>query len=115
MPINSKQKGNTKINSRAKGTQGEREFAKLLQKFGYFNARRGVQYSGANGDADVIGGPEGFHFEIKRVERLNIYDAVDQSKRDARDGEKPVVAHRKNRREWLITMPADVFFGIIKK
>ena len=104
MPINSKQKGNT----------GEREFAKLLQKYGY-KARRGQQFSGANGDPDVVTDLEGFHFEVKRVERLNIYDAVDQSKRDARDGEKPIVAHRKNRREWLITMPADVFFGIIKK
>ena len=104
MPINSKQKGNI----------GEREFAKLLRKFGYLSARRGQQFTGIHGDADVVGGPEGFHFEIKRVERLNIYDAVEQSKRDARDGEKPVVAHRKNRKEWLITMPADVFFEVIK-
>lgn len=101
------------INSKNKGRVGEAEFAKLLQKHGYLKARRSVQYCGANGDADVIGGPEGFHFEVKRVEKLNIYSAVEQSKRDARDGEKPVVAHRKNRKEWLITMPADVFFEII--
>lgn len=100
------------INSKLKGNEGEREFAKLCQKFGY-KARRGQQFSGINGDADIVGGPDGFHFEVKRVERLNIYSAVEQSKRDARDGEKPVVAHRKNRKEWLITMPADVFFEII--
>ena len=101
------------INSKLKGNEGEREFAKLCQKFGYKGARRSVQYCGINNDADVVGGPEGFHFEVKRVEKLNIYSAVEQSKRDARDGEKPVVAHRKNRKEWLITMPADVFFEII--
>lgn len=105
----------TKINSKLKGCEGEREFAKLLQKFGYEDAKRGQQFCGINGDADVVGGPEGFHFEIKRVERLNIYDAVEQSKRDAREGEKAIVAHRKNRREWLITMTADSFFEILKE
>lgn len=101
------------INSKEKGKRAEIEFSKILQKFGYEGARRSVQYCGINNDADVVGGPEGFHFEVKRVEKLNIYSAVEQSKRDARDGEKPVVAHRKNRKEWLITMPADVFFEII--
>lgn len=59
-----------------------------------------------NGDADVVGLP-GVHIECKRVERLNIYDAIEQSKNDARDGENPVVMHRRNRKEWLVTMPLD--------
>ena len=49
----------------------------------------------------------GVHIECKRVERLNIYDAIEQSKNDARDGENPVVMHRRNRKEWLVTMPLD--------
>lgn len=90
------------INSREKGKAGERELASVLRAFGY-DARRGQQFSGANGDADVIGLPK-IHIECKRVERLNIQDAYDQSQHDARDGELPVVMHRKNNCSWLVTM-----------
>lgn len=90
-------------NSRAKGAKGERELARKLREYGY-DCRRGQQYSGANGDADVVG-LDGIHIECKRVERLNIEDAVAQAKRDAREGELPAVFHRKNNHEWLVTMP----------
>lgn len=102
------------MNSRQKGKRGELEFARLLRDHGFADARRGQQYSGANGDADVIG-IDGLHFEVKRVEKLNLQDAIDQAKRDARTGEIPVVAHRKNNCEWLITLPADDFFEMIKE
>ena len=101
------------MNSRQKGKRGELEFARLLRDHG-FDARRGQQYSGANGDADVIG-VDGLHFEVKRVEKLNLQDACDQARRDARPGEIPVVAHRKNNCPWLITLPADDFFEMIKE
>ena len=42
------------MNSRQKGARGERELASKLREYGY-NTRRGQQYSGANGDADVVG------------------------------------------------------------
>lgn len=89
-------------NSRAKGARGERELAHVLQEYGY-ETRRGQQFSGANGDADVVGLPN-IHIECKRVERLNIENAMKQSSRDARDGEVPVVMHRKDRNIWLVTM-----------
>ena len=82
------------INSRQKGAKGERELASILKGYGY-PCRRGQQYCGANGDADVVGLPE-IHIECKRVERLNLYEAVDQSKRDAKKEELPAVFHRKN-------------------
>lgn len=90
------------MNSRDKGKRGERELAKVLSENGY-DCRRGQQYSGANGDADVIG-LEGVHIECKRVEKLNIYEAMYQSIGDARDSETPVVMHRKNKKPWLVTM-----------
>ena len=90
------------MNSRNKGKRGELEAAHLLQDYGY-DARRGQQFSGANGDADVVGLPH-IHLEVKRVEKLNIDEALDQSVRDARDDVKPVVLHRKNRTEWKVTM-----------
>lgn len=90
------------MNSRDKGKRGELEAAHLLQSYGY-DTRRGQQFSGANGDADVVGLPH-VHLEIKRVEKLNIDDALSQSVRDAREDEVPVVMHRKNRTDWKITL-----------
>lgn len=95
------------MNSRNKGAAGERELAAKLREYGY-QCRRGQQYSGANGDADVIGLP-GVHIECKRVEKLNLYDAMLQSARDANDGEIPAVFHRKNNREWIVTLRLDDF------
>lgn len=90
------------INSRRKGAVGEREIALTLREYGY-DVHRAAQYCGKNGDADIYGLPH-IHAEIKRVERLNIHDAMDQSRRDARDKEIPVVMHRKNHTKWLVTM-----------
>lgn len=90
------------MNSRNKGKRGELEVAHLLKKYGY-DARRGQQYAGSNGDPDVVGLPD-IHLEVKRVEKLNIDNALSQSIRDARDEEVPIVMHRKNRTEWKITM-----------
>lgn len=89
-------------NSRRKGKEGELELARILREYGY-EARRGQQYSGASGDADVIGLP-GVHIEVKRVENLNIDAAMEQAQRDARAGERPVVIHRKNGKKWKVTM-----------
>lgn len=93
------------MNSRTKGAAGERELAKRLREYGY-DCRRGQQYCGANGDADVIGLP-GIHIECKRVERLNIDDAMLQAARDRREGEYPAVFHRKNNGKWMVTMLLD--------
>ena len=97
-------------NSRAKGARGERELAAVLREYGYAT-RRGQQYSGANGDPDVIGVP-GLHIECKRVEQLNIGKAMEQSMDDARAGEIPVVMHKKNRKPWLVTLPLTCFMEI---
>lgn len=98
------------MNSRQKGARGERELSSKLREYGY-ECRRGQQYSGANGDADVIG-LDGIHIECKRVERLNLDDAMAQSKRDARENEIPTVMHRKNNSEWLVTLRLEDFMKI---
>lgn len=46
------------------------------------------------------------HIEVKRVERLNILEAMTQAIRDAdrfQDG-APAVFHRRSRSLWLVTM-----------
>lgn len=100
------------VNSREKGASFERKLAKILKEYGY-ECRRGQQYCGANGDADVIGLP-GIHIEAKAVERLNIYDAMNQSISDARDGELPAVFHKKNRKKILVTMTLDDWMKLYK-
>lgn len=103
------------VNSRAKGKRGELEFAKELRELGFADARRGQQYCGANGDADVVGVP-GVHWEIKRVERgLDLYAALSQSERDARPGELPHVAHRKNGKKWLVTVDLETWEKLYAK
>lgn len=101
------------MNSRQKGASGERELAKVLRSHG-FETRRGQQYCGSNGDADVVGLP-GVHIECKRVERLNLEDAMAQSGADAREGEIPVVMHRKNNCKWLVTLSLDDFMTLYKE
>jgi Holliday junction resolvase len=93
------------MNSKQKGARGERELRDELRKHGY-NASRSVQYCGANGDSDVVG-LQGIHIEVKRVEKLNIEDAMKQAIADAKEENKPAVFHRKNNKKWLVTMLLD--------
>lgn len=98
-------------NSRQKGARAERELAKVLSDLSAFSCRRGQQYSGANGDADVVGLPM-IHIECKAVERLNLRDAMAQAESDAREDEVPVVMHKKNRKPWLVTMSLEHFMAM---
>ncbi|WP_288851048.1 hypothetical protein [uncultured Mitsuokella sp.] len=104
-------------NSRAKGKAGELEFARLCRANG-FEVRRTAQYCGNTGDAaDCVGLP-GIHIEVKRVEHLNIDDALDQARRDAEakhDGSLPIVAHRRNNTRWKITMDAVDWFELFRE
>ena len=52
---------------------------------------------------DVVG-LDYIHIECKRVEKLDLYSAMDQAKRDAKEGQLPAVFHRKNNHRWLVTM-----------
>lgn len=95
------------MNSRQKGKRGELELAHILKNYGY-EARRGQQYCGANGDADVVGLP-GVHIEVKRTERFKLYDAMEQAERDAKEDETPVVVTRKNNQGWIVCMRLEDF------
>ena len=97
------------MNSNQKGKRGERELASKLRDYGY-DTRRGQQYSGIEGQ-DVVGLP-GIHVEVKRVERLQLYDSVLQAKRDADEGEIPAVFHRKNNCPWLVILTLEDFMQL---
>lgn len=85
-----------------KGKRGEREVANILKAHGY-DARRGQQFCGFNGEADVVGMP-GYHLEVKFQETTKLWEWLAQSERDARTGEVPVVVFRKSRSPWIVAM-----------
>ena len=86
-----------------KGAAGERELAAILGEYGYA-CDRGGSYS--MGDVPDLTGLPGIHIEVKRVEKLNVVEAMEQSIRDSErmsDG-VPALFHRRNRKPWLVTM-----------
>ena len=104
----------SRINSRAKGCAGEREFRDVLREAG-FRARRGQQYAG-NPDAPDVVCPDLPHiqWEVKRVQALNIHQAMAKAILDA-GGKMPVIAHRKNNTDWLCTLRASDFLDLVKE
>ena len=102
-----------KINSRQKGCRGERMFAQQLREHGY-EAERGQQHSGGVDSPDVKTNMQGCHWEVKFVEKLNLHSAMEQSKRDAGEDEMPLVAHKRSREEWLVTMRFEDWIKLYK-
>lgn len=92
--------------SRNKGKRGElfvRDF--LNDTLGFKLCKRGQQFKGSPDSPDVVG-VKGLHVEAKFVEKLNIYDAVEQASQDAGKN-TPAVFHKKNRKPLLITIKAE--------
>lgn len=89
--------------SRQKGKRGEREAAAELGKIFGCDARRGVQYQGGPDSPDVVLDGVNVHVEAKRVERLNLYDALEQATADAGDA-VPIVWHRRNGKPSVIVV-----------
>jgi Holliday junction resolvase len=100
------------INSRAKGCRGEREFAAYLRDRG-IAARRGQQFSGGGESPDVIHDLPGIHFEVKRVEAGSPYGWLEQATKDG-VGKVPVVAHKRNGKDWIAILPMSDFIALVK-
>ena len=105
------------MRSRDKGKRGELAFAKyIVERFDGINidgepvtCRRGQQFCGGEDSPDVITNLP-FHFEVKRTERLRLYDALDQAVRDG--GSKAVIAHKANHKPWVAILPMDAFLKL---
>ena len=104
------------MNVKRKGTAGENELAQILRAAGIRAYRNDQIYKGGKDNPDVSA--EVFdlplHIEVKRVEKLNVSEAVKQAVKDAKAGSLPIVAHRRNREQWLVTMPLAVLLDAIK-
>lgn len=103
------------MNSRAKGARGERQWRDQLREAGY-TARRGQQFAGGTDSPDVVCEELGvFHFEVKCVQALNVDKTMrEQAEPDAGPNKLPIIAHRKDRSQWLVTMKADTFFRLLR-
>jgi Holliday junction resolvase len=103
-----------KINSRAKGARGERAWRDVLRANG-FMARRGQQFCGSPDSPDVICEALAcLHWEVKNVEKLNIWDALDQARRDAGPSALGVVAFTRNNWPFYVAMRDEIFFRILQ-
>ena len=96
------------MNSRTKGKRGELEVAQFLRNHGFEDAKRGVQYCGLQGNADIVG-VDGLHIEVKRTEQFNDEKALQQAERDARKNELPTVWHRRNGEKLKVTLRAEEY------
>ena len=97
--------------SQRKGRAGELELCRILQAHGYpVEPGEPISY----GTVPDLTGLPGVHIECKRVERLNVPEAMAQAERDAQrfgDG-APAVFHRRSRSPWLVTMKLEDWMEI---
>lgn len=103
------------MKSKRKGNDGERELLQLLQDRGIEAQRNDQHYVGGRCNPDVgaqIGNRE-FHFEVKRTEKFRLYESLSQAQRDAEVEHVPVVAHRSNRRPWVVVLTLEDFLQLV--
>ena len=100
--------------SQRKGAAGERELAGKLREYG-FDIRRGGSLS--LGEVPDLVGLPGVHIECKRVERLNVPEAMQQAITDSErfaDG-IPALFHRRNRQPWMVTLRLEDFMALYQE
>lgn len=103
------------INSKQKGARFERQLASKFRDYGY-EARRTAQYCGNTGDASDVVGLPGIHIEAKHQERMQLYEWMQQAIRDSKGtGNIPVVFHKKNNADILVSMRFEDFMEIYKE
>ena len=100
--------------SQRKGRAGEREVVAVLHDAGYTSARVGMAV-GYGVEPDLLCPELPFHWEVKRVERLQLPAWVEQAERDAErfhDG-YPLVCFRQSRQPWRVCLRLRDFLKII--
>ena len=100
--------------SRAKGKRGELELARLLTAEG-FPATRGQQHRGGPGSPDVLCPSLPVHWEVKRTERLRLYEALEQARVESPPDKLPIVAHRASQREWVAILRLTDLLAILRE
>ncbi|MCE9615064.1 MAG: hypothetical protein K8T26_12370 [Lentisphaerae bacterium] len=99
--------------SKRKGAAGEREAAAKLNEVLGTHLHRGRQYHGGPESPDLAGDLPGLHLEVKRCERLRLYEGLSQARRDAATDEVPAVMHRANNKPWVIVVEVELLIRLL--
>ena len=93
-------------NARRKGAAGELEAAKALNDvLPHAQARRAQQYAGHYTAADLhCEGLPGLQIEVKRRQSMNLHKVMSESLANCTEDQTPVILHRKDNEEWLLTI-----------
>jgi len=103
-------------NSRRKGKTGELEAAHALnEELPLAQARRAQQYSGTESTADLLApGLPNLYLEVKRRQSMNLHKVFDESEENC-GSLAPVVLHRKDNTEWLVSFKLDDLREVVKQ
>ncbi len=93
-------------NARRKGSAGELEAAKALNAvLPHAQARRAQQFAGHHTAADLVcEGLDGVMVEVKRRQSMNIHKVMKESQAHCTEAMLPMILHRKDNEEWLLTI-----------
>jgi hypothetical protein len=101
--------------ARNKGAEFERQIVRMFRLEGWPLADRTSNGRIQASRGDIEGGPEGFYWECKRQERLNIPAAFDQMMRDAPPLLVKVLVHRPSRHEIMGTLSLEDLLVLVKR
>jgi hypothetical protein len=96
--------------SRRKGLAGEAEVAAIWR-------RAGLDVRGLEGQGDhlvSLGNGRWLHLEVKRQERLQLWQWLAQAVAEAPPDAFPVVAFRRSRGEWYAALPLADLIALVK-
>lgn len=105
------------LNSKKKGNAGEREVARYLKDCGLDKSAARNWSSGSGLDKSDIHNSLDWNLEVKRVEKLNIWKALEQVEEYSRQNHaKPSVVFRRNRNpEWYIAIRLSDWVELVKR
>lgn len=97
---------------RNKGAGGERELAAILSDYLGRVVKRNLGQAREGGcDINI----QHWNIEVKRQEKIKIYDWMTQAQESCATGQSPVVAFRKNGKDWLVTMTLNDWMALIRE
>ncbi len=99
--------------SKRKGAAGELEAARKLNEVLGTAFHRGRQYHGGPESPDLAGDLPGLHVEVKRTEKLRLWEALTQAGADAGTDQVPVVLHRANHKPWVLIVEVDQLIRLL--
>jgi len=96
--------------SRDKGAKAEREAASLWRLAGFPARRRLSQYQERCG-ADLEG-TDPYLVQVKVGKNPNVWEALEEAVKEAKDGQIPVAMIKKDRKQWIVVIKWNDFTNL---